>query len=320
MTNQAIFRNTIVGFGVGVLANAALAAAIVTSSYNLGTSQSTGSTSVPGTACFDNNPGSDALLFTDSGNNRIGIHTYDCNYGFGSRSSGENNYYVDGKVAINETFVGNSFGYFIEQGDIGAFGSTLFGAGNIQYAELTINFSLDGMVIIDQSWMVSVGQGGVVTATTTSNGSSTVGSSYSGGSGFGSYSIFGDSGFISLGLNSASHTVLYTITSKAFGSVDTSTAAASDCYAASQPGGGGGANALAAADGHVALASVAAASGFNGVQNVFCGAGARIGDPFSLGVARVFTGLLPDSPAPLPAPLVLLAVGLVGLGVRRVTR
>ena len=107
---------------ISVPAHAALAQ-FAAGSYNLGSDLSGGATPSPTTPCGTG--GTDALVFTGSGVNNIGIHSYSCGLGFfefGSRSSGENTYYVDGSASvIGDLPSGASgFGFFISPGQVGA--------------------------------------------------------------------------------------------------------------------------------------------------------------------------------------------------------
>ncbi len=300
-------------FGVSALSNAA---AVVTASYNLGSSSGPGATNVPTTACgFSNSAGADALEFTSSGNNSIGIHTYSCNFSaanatsFGSRSSGENTFYADGLVTVNETFTGDSFTFNVDAGAVGAFGSSLFGADEYQSAKLRVFMSVDGNTILDEMFSAFVGQNGIVSMNRIigAGASLAIDAAEETGAGYGAFNIFGL--FETLALSAGVHTVSYTIGSVASGNVDTAGPAASDCGAPGSYTRGGG--------GEEAAARFAVADLAEGLTNVYCGAGSRSGDPFGPGIARVFNGLLVDNPVPVPAPLALLGAGFFALGFRR---
>jgi hypothetical protein len=301
------------------------AAAVITASYNLGTPSAAGATNEPAGPCQG---GADALRFTGSGSNNIGIHTYSCDYygtngattSFGSRSSGENTYYVDGSVVVTDTFNGSAFTYHVSAGEVGAFGSTLFGAGEFQRAELAVRMTLDGALILDQSWFALVGVGGTVEFASNANplASDSIGYTFNASAAYVSFDIFDLYRTIG-GLSAGSHTVSYSITSKAFGNVNAGSAAANNCFAPAyytNPVGGGGGGVPGGGEGEPNLQfALALAEEGGGTIPVSCGAGARSGDPFNIEPGIV--ALAADNPVPLPAPLALAGLGLAVMGLRR---
>lgn len=157
-------------------------------SYNLGSDSSAGATASPSSACGSG--GQDALVFTGSGANNIGIHSYSCGLGFfqfGSRSSGENTYDVDGTASVigSLTTAGGGFGFFISPGQVGAFGSTAFGACEYQESMLSIKLLIDGVVLLDDAFNTKVDTGGAQTFSHTSTGTlGGVSDTFSSGVGF----------------------------------------------------------------------------------------------------------------------------------------
>ncbi|MFN3862312.1 MAG: hypothetical protein ACK4R2_12680 [Roseateles sp.] len=273
-------------------------------SYNLGTPSSAGATAASTTACGASS-GQDALEFTGAGANNIGIHAYACDYGiidFGSRSSGEGTFFARGVATVTGSLFTNAFdgfSFFIQSGEVGAFGSTAFTAGEFQKSSLTIKLIIDGTTYLDEAWSAEVGAGGVITSSYVSNGTLSVSNSAQSGAGFFSYGING--GFYSLPLSEGDHNIFYEMVSEASGNV-TST---SVCTAVLYGGGQGEAAAFAA--------EVPEGPGHNEPFTSYCGAGARSGDPFNDPIARLQVLQLPE---PMSAGLTLTAL-LAAAGVRR---
>jgi hypothetical protein len=278
-------------------------------SYNLGSATPPGLTASPTTSCAGG--GSDALTFTGAGNNSIGIHSYSCGFGsyeFGSRSSGQNTYYVDGTASVtgNLTTAGG-FGFYINAGQVGAFGKTGFAAGEFQESSLSILLKIDGNTYINQFWSAKVDAGGVITNSHTSTGPLGISSSFatdeSGGVGnYFSYALFGQ-GFSISGLADGNHTIEYVMTSKARGNV----LGAGPCIGIN--------NAPGDFNGEGRVAVVGNEEGGGSFQS-FCGAGAQSGDPFPQ-LATAFVAS--DLPEPMTAGLTLTAL-LAAAGARRRSR
>ena len=273
---------------ISVPAHAALAQ-FAAGSYNLGSDLSGGATPSPTTPCGTG--GTDALVFTGSGVNNIGIHSYSCGLGFfefGSRSSGENTYYVDGSASvIGDLPSGASgFGFFISPGQVGAFGSTAFGAGEYQEATLSIKLLIDGNSYLDDLFHTKIGAGGLIEdATHSSFGSlGSVSSSFNAGAGFASFTVFGGGYFVSLSPD-VDHTISYVISSLANGRVTSPTA----CRGIGPQGG---------------FEETGAAFG-DGSFSAYCGAGAQSGDPFP--------PLARELPEPGSLALLSVALGLLSL-------
>ncbi|MFN3304310.1 MAG: hypothetical protein ACK44A_11385 [Roseateles sp.] len=276
-----------------------------TGAYNLGTPSSVGATAASTTACGAVN-GQDALEFTGSGANNIGIHAYACDYGsidFGSRSSGEGTFFARGVATVSGSlFTGefDDFSFFIQSGEVGAFGSTAFTAGEFQKSSLTIKLIIDGTTYLDEVWSAEVGAGGVITSSYVSNGTLSVSNTSQSGAGFFSYGING--GFYSLDLGEGDHNIFYEMVSEASGNVTSTSVCTAVLY-------GGGQGEVAAAF----AAEVPEGPGQNEPFTSYCGAGARSGDPFSDPIARLQVLELPE---PMSAGLTLTAL-LAAAGVRR---
>lgn len=112
-------------------------------SYNLGSSTPPGGSAAPVSGC-GNISGQDAADVTGAGDNNIAVRAYSCDdrtSNFGARTSGEANFYAQAQAAITCSFGGSDatdFSFFINPGEIGAFGSSAFLAGEFQKALLTI--------------------------------------------------------------------------------------------------------------------------------------------------------------------------------------
>ncbi len=271
-------------------------------SYNLGSSSPPGGTASPSTSCGAG--GQDSLIFTGSGVNNIGIHSYSCGtgfYQFGSRSSGENTYYVDGRAGLEGSLSTlGGFSFFINAGEVGAFGSTAFAAGEFQKSMLSIKLVIDGTTYMDEAWSSEVGAGGAITSSYASTGPYSVFNSYTSGAGYASYGLSGGGYFI--GLADGDHDISYVMSSLAAGNVSSTSA----CTAVLYPAGGGGDG---VGKGVEALALVNEGGGAGDPFSSYCGAGARSGDPFSPAIARVL-------PEPASAGLTAVAL-LAALGLRR---
>ncbi|MDR7335457.1 hypothetical protein [Roseateles asaccharophilus] len=279
-----------------------------TGSYNLGSSSGPGGTAAPTSACGTVN-GQDALEFTGAGTSNIGIHAYACDdsvSNFGSRASGDGTYYSQGIARISGTlFTGedDNFAFAINPGEVGAFGSTAFGASEFQKAKLTIRLVIDGTTYFDEAWSAEVVAGGVSTGSSyDSNGSMAVGFSVLSGSGYYSFGING--GSYELDLGEGEHDIFYEMVSEAWGQVSSTGV----CTAVLQDGGRVEAArfAAAAAEGPV----------FNEPFTSYCGAGARSGDPFALADEPIARALALELPEPMSAGLTLTAL-LAAFGVRR---
>lgn len=275
-------------------------------SYNLGTDVPPGATAAPQTSCGSG--GQDALVFTGSGGNNIGIHSYSCGFGlyeFGSRSSGEGTYYVDGSGSVvgDISVTGGGFSVFVSPGQVGAFGSTSFVAGEYQRSELSIELRIRPAgstaaftTLLDEDWFVEVSTGGAVTNAYTSNGTNAVNSSFMSGNGYGSYAVTGQGFFFAL--SDGLYEIDYDISSLARGNITTTTS----CRGIIADGGFG--------EAHAAAQRAAAAE--DGSFAAYCGAGAQSGDPFpSPPIARALVVSEPGS-------LALIGIaGLLGLRGRR---
>jgi len=269
-------------------------------SYTLGSDTSPGATASPTTACGD--AGQDALEFTGAGANNIGIHSYACDFGgfisFGSRASGEGTYYVDATASVTGRITvagGSGFSFFVSGGQVGAFGSTAFGAAEYQQASLTISLVIDGTTYISDYWKAAVSTGGVVSTDEDHTGSMSVSSTGpTVGAGFASYGINSDSYFINLA--DGDHAISYVMTAVASGKVTSTTICRGTNY------GGGGENNVE----RRAEVDFVGEDGGDGSFDAYCGAGAQSGDPFPP-LARA-------AAVPEPGSIGLVAAALAALG------
>ncbi|MBL8376833.1 MAG: PEP-CTERM sorting domain-containing protein [Burkholderiales bacterium] len=286
---------------------------IATGNTNLGADTLAGATSIAPTGCFFGT-GQDVLDFrNDASGNATGLHSYACGFGsfeFGSRSSGENTYYADGSAQVTTTITGDSFGFSVSPGQVGAFGSTSFVAGEYQYAELTIRLIIDGTLYLDEFWSTNVGTGGATTSIYNSLGLLSVTNAFTSGAGFASYGLPGQDFFLT-GLGAGSHSIDYQMISVARGMVSSMATCRATIYA---PQGGGEGGGEGGGDNGGGLEDVAAAFLVEVPNdfvefNSFCGAGAQSGDPFPP-IARAI-------PEPATAALFGLAAALLVAGAAR---
>jgi hypothetical protein len=279
-----------------------------TGSYNLGSASGPGGTVAMSSSC-GNISGQDTLEFNGSGVNNIGIHAYSCDdslSNFGSRSSGQNTYYAQGVASVTGSLVvgeNDGFSFFVNAGEVGAFGSTAFTAGELQKASLTIKLVIDGTTYMDEAWSAEVGTGGAITNSHVSGVDSLlVGTTETSGAGYFSYGLAG--GFYSINLAAGTHDISYVMASESFGNILTTGACTAVLY--------GGGQEAAAREGN-ADAVVKEGPGAGDPFTSYCGAGARSGDPFNDPIATPFDGQLPE---PMSASLALTAL-LAAAGVRR---
>lgn len=276
--------------------------------YNLGSASGPGGTAAASSAC-GNIAGQDALEFNGSGVNNIGIHAYACDdqlSNFGSRSSGENTYFAQGLASITGSLFTpelGGFSFFVNAGEVGAFGSTAFTAGEFQKSRLTIKLIIDGVTYMDEAWRAEVGAGGTLTNSYVSSGLLSVGTVSNSGAGYYSYGLSGGPYFISLA--EGDHEISYTMVSEAAGNI----LSTGVCTAYLQGGRQEAAAALAA------VAEIPEGPITDQPFASYCGAGARSGDPFPSGepIARPFAGQLPE---PMSAGLTLAALAAAA-GARR---
>lgn len=266
-------------------------------SYNIGASSGPGGTAAPSSAC-GNISGQDAGNFTGAGSNNIGLRAYSCDdslSNFGSRASGKGTYFVQGVASISGTMTTQEqgdFSFFINPGQVGAFGSTAFGASEFQLGKLSIKLVIDGIVYMDEAWSAEIGEGGLLTKSYESHGLRTVDWTSTGGDGYFSYGF--DGGFYSIALGAGDHDISYVMTSEAAGNITTTTNCTGVIYG----------------EGHAAVVNATPGSPFP----AYCGAGGQSEDPFADPIADP----LPPSelPEPMSAGLALTAL-LAAAGVRR---
>ncbi|MBI3347491.1 MAG: hypothetical protein HY020_09820 [Burkholderiales bacterium] len=286
--------------------------------YNLGSSSGPGGTVAAITDCGSpagGLSGHDTLEFTGSGINNIGIHAYSCNdsvTNFGSRASGENTYYAQGIASVIGTLGGTDaldFSFFINPGEVGAFGSTAFSAGEFQKSKLTIQLVIDGTTYLDEAWSAEVGTGGAITNSYEHHGTESVGWTSATGAGYFSYGISGGAYSISLlpTTDGSDHTISYVMTSEAAGNVLTT--GICTAYLQSNKNQEGVAARVAAEV--VAPDGPVTGEAFTS----YCGAGARSGDPFP-GSDPIARAQAVDLPEPMTAGLALTAL-LAAAGARR---
>ncbi|HEY0955876.1 MAG TPA: hypothetical protein VGE36_14020 [Roseateles sp.] len=272
-------------------------------SYNVGL----GNKAAPTSGCGTLN-GQDALAFAGEDNNNIVIHAYACDddvANFGSRASGDGSFTARGIASISGTlFTGedDNFNFFINPGEVGAFGSTAFGAGEFQKASLKIKLIIDGTTYLDEVWSAEIGAGGsYANSFHDSLGTLLVSSSVMRDSGYYSFGING--GAYSLDLGEGEHDIFYEMISEASGQISTT----SVCTAVLQDGGRQeAARAALAAEGTV----------WNEPFTSYCGAGARSGDPLATSTNPIARAQVLELPEPMSAGLTLTAL-LAALGVRR---
>lgn len=315
---MSVFKNLCL-VSLATLAAPAFAALTYVGSgnYNLGSSSGPGATSSSASDCGTLQPGGgrDALEFTGSGVNNIGLHAYACNNAgltdFGSRASGENTYFVQGIGGVMGTFStsdGDGFSFTINAGEVGAFGSAAFGAGEFQKSSLTIQLVIDGTTYMDLAWSAEVSANGAIAKSYTTGASTLlVGTTETSGSGYFSYGLAGDSYFIDLA--DGEHEISYLMTSEASGNILTTGVCTAVLYGEKRGEGGEVAAFNEGPQGPVAGEAFTS----------YCGAGARTGDPFggpfdNDPIARAQA--VNDLPEPMTAGLTLTAL-LAAVGVRR---
>lgn len=272
--------------------------------YNVGS----GATGITPTHCNMSNDATstsqDVLKFDGDTGGNIGIHAYSClDAGvtdFGSRASGDGTFHAWSEASVIGTLntaENDTFSFFINPGEVGAFGSASFAAGEFQKAKLTIKLVIDNVVYLDEVWKAEVGTAGNLTGSNyLSSGISSVNSNSTSGSGYFSHNVQG--GWFSFSLGSAGvHSIEYVMTSEASGNLLSTSA----CTAVLQDNG---------PNGDVAAAVAAAPQPFAS----YCGAGARTGDPFNDPIARPLPPT--DLPEPMTAGLALTAL-LAAAGARR---
>jgi hypothetical protein len=271
--------------------------------YNVGL----GSTAAPTSSCGTLN-GQDALAFAGAGDNNIVVHAYACDdsvTNFGSRASGDNSFAARGVASIAGTLFtseNENFEFFINPGEVGAFGSTAFQSGEFQKARLTIKLVIDGVTYLDEAWSAEIGTGGSdINSSYESLGTMSVGSSVMDGAGYYSFGING--GLYSLDLGEGDHDIFYEMISEASGAVSST----SVCTAVLQNGGREEvASAAFAAEGPV----------WNQPFTSYCGAGARSGDPLATSTDPIARAQVLELPEPMSAGLTLTAL-LAAFGARR---
>ncbi|WP_457421794.1 PEP-CTERM sorting domain-containing protein [Roseateles sp. P5_E7] len=287
-------------------------------SYNLGSSAGPGGTAAGTSNCGSLQPfsGTDALEFNGSGINNIGIHAYSCFdsgfISFGSRSSGENTYYAQGVASVSGLLSiadpGDTFSFFINPGEVGAFGSTAFSSGEFQKASLTIQLVITdaagtSVTYLDEAWSAEVGENGSITKSHESNGTRSVSSNFNTGSGYYSYGIAG--GGYDIDLGPGDYNISYVMTSIASGNVLTT----GICTAYLQGNKNQEGVAARVAEGPEGPPTGEAFTSY-------CGAGARSGDPFPGGGEPIARAQAVELPEPMTVGLTLTAL-LAAAGVRR---
>jgi MYXO-CTERM domain-containing protein len=274
------------------------------SSYNVGSFTPPGGTAAPVSSC-GNVFGQDAGDVTGSGDNNIAVRAYSCDdsaSNFGARTSGEATYYVKSTASIFGSFGGSDatdFDFFINPGEIGAFGSTAFLAGEFQKALLTIKLTIDGTVYMDELWSAEIGTGGAPSNSHVSAGLLAVDSTSTSGAGYFSYGINGGGFTVSLGSlpPGQEHSISYVMESTSSGN-RTSDAV---CIGVLFNG--------------VNSEGVAGTASAGSPFAAYCGAGGRLGDPMPNAdpIARALPNQVPE---PMSAGLALTAL-LAAAGVRR---
>ena len=284
--------------------------------------------------------GFDHLQFTGAGSNNIGIHTYgqENQNGFttfGSRSSGQGTYFVDGRVIFKTSGDFNTFQFSFDGGEVSAIGSTGFVAGDYQLASMTVRITdaytydfddgqgnagtgMGTQTLIDYALSINVGTGGALTllsADTGDVGFSGIGAiNQSIGAGFtGFASFFYSGGFQSLNLITAAgimppagmvtginHNIIYELATVAAGNLTT----AASCL---------GAVSNFPVGLEVAAAVIGGGEGGYGdaAFPAICGAGAQSGDPLGPAIR------VPVSNVPVPGSETLVGLGLAALALSR---
>lgn len=272
-----------------------------TGTYDLGSGSTVANNSSCGLVS-----GRDALDFRGSSQGNVGIHAYACDgnvTNFGSRASGDGTYSAQGIASITGSLTFGEdglFSFFINPGEVGAFGSTALTASEYQKASLTIKLVIDGVTYMDEAWSAVVTAGGDTSASSyTSLGSYSVGTNVNSGDGYYSFGLSG--GYYDIALTEGTHDISYVMTSTASGFVDST----SVCTGFLQGGNFGEVGTFVAEEGGGAPTGQA--------FTAYCGSGARSGDPFNDPIARV---LVQDVPEPMTASLVLAGLLAAG-GVRR---
>lgn len=272
--------------------------------YNVGSFLPPGGSSAPVGSC-GNVFGQDAGDVTGAGANNIAVRAYSCDdsaSNFGARTSGEATYYARATASIFGTFGGSDatdFSFFINPGEIGAFGSTAFGANDFQKALLTIKLTIDGTVYMDQAWSAEIGAGGLLSNSQSSTGLLSVDWTSTGGAGFFSYGINGGGFTVSLGslAPGEEHTISYVMESTSSGNLESTAACTGVLY--------NGVN----TEGQAGTATPGSPFA------AYCGAGGRLGDPMPNAdpIARALPHVVPE---PISAGLALTAL-FAAAGVRR---
>lgn len=275
-------------------------------SYTLGINGGApGGTASPTTSCGSS--GQDALVFTGSSANNIGIHSYACDFNgfisFGSRASGEGTYYVDATASVSGEITasgGSGLSFFVSGGQVGAFGSASFAPGEYQQSSLSILLVIDGVTYLNDAWATEVGTTGATTYNETHGGTLSVGSSGPTiGAGFVSYGI--NSGSVNIDIADGTYDIAYWMTSMARGNVTGTTGCRGTYYDGGDLEIGGEVPMVAFRD-QIGDDVDGGEAGFAS----YCGAGAQSGDPFPP-IARALA-------VPEPGSIGLVAVALAALG------